>query len=143
MNPRKNFSKFATAEELTILKTREAGLPGGIMVDCSHGNSQRRHESQPAIFHEVFDEELRGSPVRGLMVGSFLLEREKILYGASSVDGCLGWKASEALLRSAYAKAIEGKGDILSYKILLKYGDEVLASTQHKLWVEAVTITDE
>ena len=107
---------------------REAGLPGGIVVDCSHGNSQRRHESQPAIFHEVFDEALRGSPVRGLMVESFLLdgrqqdllagdlgaeEREKILYGASSVDGCLGWEASEALLRSAYVKAIEVSSCVL------------------------------
>ena len=34
------------------------------------------------------------------------------------------------------------KGDILSYKILLKHGTETLASTQHKLWVEPITITE-
>ena len=102
---------------------RKAGLSSGIVVDCSHGNSQRRHECQPAVFHEVLNGVLEGSPVRGLMVESFLLdgrqkdllaggrsaeERQSILYGASSVDGCLGWEASEALLRSAYAKVAEG-----------------------------------
>ena len=35
------------------------------------------------------------------------------------------------------------RGDILSYKILLKRGDEILATTQHKLWVERITITEE
>lgn len=34
------------------------------------------------------------------------------------------------------------KGDILSYKILLKRGEETLASTQHKLWVESITVVE-
>jgi len=31
-------------------------------------------------------------------------ERRRILYGASSVDGCLGGEATEKLLRSAHAQ---------------------------------------
>lgn len=34
------------------------------------------------------------------------------------------------------------KGDILSYKIVVRHNDEILASTQHKLWVEKVEIRD-
>ena len=54
------------------------------------------------------------------------------------VDSRYGWLTLEVP-----SDEHKEKGDILSYKILLKHGDEVLASTQHKLWVEAVTITDE
>jgi hypothetical protein len=34
------------------------------------------------------------------------------------------------------------KGDLLSYKILLRRNDEILSSTKHKLWVEKVEIKD-
>lgn len=34
------------------------------------------------------------------------------------------------------------KGDLLSYTILLRRDGEILASTQHKLWVEKVEIVD-
>jgi hypothetical protein len=34
------------------------------------------------------------------------------------------------------------KGDVQSYKILLRRNDEILASTKHKLWVEKVEIKD-
>jgi 3-deoxy-7-phosphoheptulonate synthase len=100
---------------------RRLELSDAIVVDCSHGNSQKKWECQPKIFLEVLQHSLAcpSSPVRGLMVESFLLEgtQEKLLrnastkqaenevrYGASSVDGCLGWDATEKLLTSAHEK---------------------------------------
>jgi hypothetical protein len=53
------------------------------------------------------------------------------------VDARYGW-----LMLEVPSDERKEKGDILSYKILLKHGSEVLASTQHKLWVEAITITE-
>lgn len=101
---------------------RRAGLSPSIVIDCSHGNSQRHYERQRDIFLEVLEGSLKGSFVRGLMVESFLLDgkqkdllaeatseeqRRRIVYGASPVDGCLGWEASEALLRTAYTKCCQ------------------------------------
>ena len=101
---------------------RRAGLSTSIVVDCSHGNSQRHYERQRDIFLEVLGGSLGGSFVRGLMVESFLLDgkqkdllaeatseeqKRHIIYGASPVDGCLGWEASEALLRTAYTKCCQ------------------------------------
>ena len=53
------------------------------------------------------------------------------------VDSKWGW-----LMIEIPSKERTEKGDLLSYKILLRRNDEVLASTQHKLWVEKVEITN-
>jgi 3-deoxy-7-phosphoheptulonate synthase len=117
-----NFQLYQVQKAAELL--RHAGLSDSIVVDCSHGNSQRNYERQSDIFQEVLEGSLGGSPVRGLMVESFLLDgrqkdllahatpdtqRQGILYGASCVDGCLGWEGSEALLRAAYARCCQSK----------------------------------
>jgi 3-deoxy-7-phosphoheptulonate synthase len=107
---------------LQIQKTaevlRQLELSDAIVVDCSHGNSQRKWERQPEIFHEVLESTLVRPelPVRGLMVESFLLggtqqtlmkqavteqAQHTVRYGASFVDGCLGWEDTVELLTSA------------------------------------------
>jgi 3-deoxy-7-phosphoheptulonate synthase len=96
-----------------------ARLPEAILIDCSHGNSDKQFERQPSIFQYVLEECLLhpSLAVRGMMVESFLLgstqqelmknasndyEREMIEYGASYVDGCLNWSATVELLVDAY-----------------------------------------
>ena len=54
------------------------------------------------------------------------------------VDSRYGWLTLD--IPSDERKEKEG---ILSYKILLKHGDEILASTQHKLWVEKINISED
>lgn len=100
---------------------QNAGALDAILIDCSHGNSQKRFERQPLVFFEVLEGILaqRTPQVRGLMIESFLLgssqdellrnalseeEKEYIFYGASKVDSCLDWKATEKLLREAHAR---------------------------------------
>lgn len=99
----------------------QASLPNALVVDCSHGNSQKNWERQPEIFLDVLQSALTSSesPVRGLMVESFLLEgtQEALLkkhckklserdihYGASPIDGCIGWNGTVEMLTSAYEK---------------------------------------
>lgn len=53
------------------------------------------------------------------------------------VDSKRGWLMIEI---SSDERAV--KGDILSYNIILRRGNEILARTQHKLWVEKVEIKD-
>lgn len=105
---------------------RRLELSNAIVVDCSHGNSQRKWERQPAIFLDVLHGALKSpaSSVRGLMIESFLLEgtQEKLLsqaktkqatedvrYGASLIDGCLGWKATAELVATAYEQCSTSK----------------------------------
>jgi len=53
------------------------------------------------------------------------------------VDARYGWLSLEVP-----SDERKEKGDILSYKILLKRGEETLATTQHKLWVEPIMVSE-
>lgn len=78
-----------------------------IMVDCSHANSGKNPLRQPAVFNDVLQQRLQGNrALVGMMLESNLFEGCQALgpnlrYGVSITDGCLGWEATETLLRTA------------------------------------------
>lgn len=84
-----------------------------LMVDCSHGNSNKDYRQQPGVAACVADQLRRGAPLGGVMLESYLVEGRQSLepgrrrrYGQSVTDGCIGLKATrEVLLRLADAAA--------------------------------------
>lgn len=85
----------------------KAKLPARMIVDCSHANSGKDPLRQPAVFNDVLEQRLGGDrSLVGTMLESNLFEGCQALggplrYGVSVTDGCLGWDATETLLRSA------------------------------------------
>ncbi|WP_017904504.1 3-deoxy-7-phosphoheptulonate synthase [Pseudomonas asplenii] len=83
------------------------GIASRMMVDCSHANSGKDPLRQPAVFGEVLEQRLQGDrSLIGMMLESHLFEgcqplSPSLRYGVSITDGCLGWEATEQLLRSA------------------------------------------
>lgn len=81
-----------------------------IMVDCSHANSGKDPLRQPQVFNDVLAQRLQGEQALiGMMLESHLFEgsqpiSEAMRYGVSITDGCLGWDATEQLLRDAVTK---------------------------------------
>ena len=82
------------------------GLNPRLMVDCSHGNSQKLHQNQILVAGELC-RQLRGgsTAVAAVMVESFLqggsqkpAPLSELQYGLSVTDACLGWEESESLL---------------------------------------------
>ncbi len=77
------------------------------MVDCSHGNSQRDPELQPAVAKDCVNQVLGGNrSIVGLMLESNLKagnqpigsNPKKLRYGVSVTDPCMGWDTTEKLL---------------------------------------------
>lgn len=68
-----------------------------IIVDCSHGNSNKNPELQPSVLTTIADE-LPLTKVKGVMIESHLqqgkqsIDAEPLKYGCSITDGCLGWE---------------------------------------------------
>ncbi|MHC8320243.1 3-deoxy-7-phosphoheptulonate synthase [Pseudomonas sp. GB2N2] len=82
-------------------------IPTRIMVDCSHANSGKDPLRQPAVFNDVLEQRLQGDrSLIGMMIESHIFEgcqplSPTLRYGVSVTDGCLGWDATQALLRQA------------------------------------------
>ena len=77
-----------------------AGLPEAMMIDCSHGNSEKDPRRQVEVAAAIMDN-LRNSPVRALMLESHLVagrQNAPITYGQSITDACLGFEETENLL---------------------------------------------
>ena len=88
-------------------KLEAAGLPGRVMVDCSHGNSRKNHANQPLAAESLAEQVASGSSdVFGLMMESHLVEGNQSLgddlqaltYGQSITDACMSWETTEPLL---------------------------------------------
>lgn len=89
----------------------ERGLSKRIVIDCSHGNSNKDHTKQMVVFNEVIQQILDGdSSIIGLMLESNLFPGNQpicenprdLKYGVSITDKCMGWDETEALIMAAY-----------------------------------------
>ena len=83
------------------------GLFERIVVDFSHGNSQKQHKNQLKVAEDIINQLRNGSTaIAGIMAESFIEEGnqkvvtgEPLTYGQSITDACLNWDDSEKLLR--------------------------------------------
>ncbi len=87
-----------------------AKLPAKLMIDCSHANSSKSHEKQLDVVGDIAAQLAAGSTrVFGVMVESHLQsgaqkftpgkdDSQKLEYGRSITDACLGWDDSCAAL---------------------------------------------
>lgn len=86
---------------------RKAGLPEGLMVDCSHANSSKQHAKQEEVWQSLIAQKQAGClPLIGVMIESHLHEGSQpipkdladLKYGVSLTDACLSWEATERML---------------------------------------------
>jgi 3-deoxy-7-phosphoheptulonate synthase len=108
---RPNYDSASIGAALEML--RDNGLPPAIMVDCSHGNSRKRHHEQTVAWNDVVDQRVAGNDsIIGLMLESNLHEGRQDLsggsntleYGVSITDACISWEATEALVLEAHER---------------------------------------
>jgi 3-deoxy-7-phosphoheptulonate synthase len=92
---------------------RKAGLLENIMIDCSHGNSDKQPELQPLVADNVVNQVLEGNrSIIGIMLESNLqagnqsipADLTQLKYGISVTDACIDWETTETLLRQMAAK---------------------------------------
>jgi 3-deoxy-7-phosphoheptulonate synthase len=105
-----NYSAADVAESLSMLA--KTGLPERLVIDCSHGNSNKDHMRQPLVAADVAAQLEAGQRgISGVMLESFLVPGRQELggdltYGQSVTDACMGWDPTvEVLERLAAASA--------------------------------------
>lgn len=87
-------------------RLRAKGLRESVLIDCSHGNSQKDHRRQVAVATSIVEQVTAGSTrIFGAMIESHLVEGRQdytpgaeAVYGQSITDACLSLEQTEPLL---------------------------------------------
>ena len=100
--------------ESTLVALREAEVNESIMIDASHGNSQKIFKQQIPVVESICEQILNGNNnIRGVMIESHLNEgnqkiSESLKYGQSITDACMGWEDTVKCLEML-SSAVEKK----------------------------------
>jgi 3-deoxy-7-phosphoheptulonate synthase len=96
--------------EAACRELEAAKLPGVLMVDCSHANSDKQYQRQSDVARDVSAQIASGSRrIFGVMVESHLVagaqkfsagkdDPAQLTFGQSITDACLGWDESLSVL---------------------------------------------
>ena len=104
-----NFDPQAVTDASARLE--KAKLPPGLMVDCSHANSGKKHTGQNIVWRSVIQQRVAGNRhLVGMMLESNLspgrqdipADLSKLCYGVSVTDECIGWDETAQLLLDAH-----------------------------------------
>ena len=104
-----NYDPISVQAAETELK--KANLPPRIVVDCSHGNSNKDYRLQPIVFESTIQQIINGNTsMVGMMLESNLNEGgqsipedlTQLKYGVSVTDKCINWAETERIILAAY-----------------------------------------
>ena len=91
-----NYDEVSVENTLTALK--EAEINETIMIDASHGNSQKKFKQQIPVIESICNQ-ISGcnDNIKGVMIESHLKEgnqkiSDNLNYGQSITDACMGWE---------------------------------------------------
>jgi 3-deoxy-7-phosphoheptulonate synthase len=106
-----NYDAASVGSALAALRT--AGVPPRLMIDTSHGNSEKDYRRQPAVARAIAAQIGRGERgIIGVLMESFLVEGRqdlidpaRLVYGQSITDACLSWELTVPVLQELAAAA--------------------------------------
>ncbi len=100
-----NYDAESVGLALDTLKKHH--LEPKVLIDCSHGNSNKDHKLQSTAFKSVIEQLCLGNDaILGLMLESHIRagkqplgkDPSKLSYGVSITDACIGWEETESLI---------------------------------------------
>ncbi|MCM2325112.1 MAG: 3-deoxy-7-phosphoheptulonate synthase [Candidatus Woesearchaeota archaeon] len=111
-----NYDKESVESAHRLLK--ESKLCESIIIDCSHGNSNKDHKNQARVFEEFIRLGEQHKELIGVMIESNLSEgsqripnkmdgfdKKTLRYGVSVTDSCIGFEETEKIL-------VKGHGEL-------------------------------
>ena len=111
-----NYGPDKVAEVSQMLEA--AKLTPSIMIDCSHGNSNKDHRNQPKVAADVASQIRAGNKaITGVMIESHLVEgrqdvvpEKELVYGQSITDACIDWDTTREVFDNLADAVRERRG---------------------------------
>ncbi|KAF4124011.1 3-deoxy-7-phosphoheptulonate synthase [Geosmithia morbida] len=101
-----NYDAKSVAEAKAALASK--GVRQGLMIDCSHGNSNKDHRNQPKVAAVIAEQMAKGEDaIMGVMIESNINEGNQkvpeegkagLKYGVSITDACISWEDTTVVL---------------------------------------------
>jgi 3-deoxy-7-phosphoheptulonate synthase len=115
-SPGPNYDQEHVQQALAMLRAN--GQPARVMIDASHGNSNKDFRRQPDVIESVCAQVSAGeSGIIGVMLESFLIDGRQELAdpghltpGQSITDACMGWEMTVPVLRDLAAAVQTRRG---------------------------------
>ena len=94
----------------------DASVSSNIIIDCSHGNSNKDHNLQPLVMENCIHQIMEGNQsIKGLMLESNLHagnqkipeNLQELQYGVSVTDACIDWSTTEQAILKAQQSLAE------------------------------------
>ena len=96
-----------------LIKNHEKKMNALIMIDCSHGNSQKQYMLQKEVSIYVAEQIIKGLPIHGIMLESNtnagkqrLINKESLKPGVSITDACINIEMTIEIL-NIYSNAVK------------------------------------
>ncbi len=113
-----NYDAASVASSKTQLKSALPDRHPSIMIDCSHGNSNKDYRNQPKVVDSIAEQLANGEDaITGVMIESHLNEGkqsepkngnvDELKYGVSITDGCVGWETTVEMLDKLNAAVLK------------------------------------
>lgn len=104
-----NYDPLSIKQAIRLLERHK--IPMGIIVDCSHDNSNKNYNEQSTVFKSILNQILDGEQrIRGMVLESHLCggsqpmqdSPDLLRYAISLTDPCLDWDSTEKLVLYAH-----------------------------------------
>ncbi|VEP14451.1 3-deoxy-D-arabino-heptulosonate-7-phosphate synthase, phenylalanine repressible [Hyella patelloides LEGE 07179] len=98
-----------------------------LVIDCSHGNSDKDYNRQPIVLEDIAQQVLASAPnIVGVMIESHLIagnqklkgDLSSLAYGQSITDACVNWETTQKMLRSLGNAVAQGRPKVRQNPVL-------------------------
>lgn len=112
-----NYEEKYVQEALGAMRKKNPDSHASLMIDCSHGNSNKNHRNQPIVAEDIAKQVAKGElGITGVMIESNLNEGNQkvppegpsgLKRGVSITDACIDWETTVTTLDNLNKASIE------------------------------------
>lgn len=124
-----NYYQEDVADAAIALKNK--ALNHRLIIDCSHGNSDKDYARQPIVLDNIAQQIESGNEnIMGVMIESHLVagnqslgsDTASLVYGQSITDACVDWETTKKMLRSLAKSVATGRPQVKENQVPIAAG---------------------